>query len=74
MPASALSEQACAITLPPFITSHPLESIPSPSPVFPLTDTVNVPPFIVVTETLSSLVFMPSLPELILIFPPFIVR
>jgi predicted ATPase len=66
--------QAEALTLPPFITSQPFESIPSPSPVVPVTLMCNSPPFTVVTETPSSFVFIPSLPELIFIIPPFIVR
>ena len=56
IPASPLIAQACALTVPPLITSQPFESIPSPSPVLPLQRILSVPPFTVVTETLSSLV------------------
>ena len=74
IPESILVPQPWATTLPPLITSQPFESMPSPSPVFPSTKILTFPPFIVVTETLSSFVFIPSLPETILMFPPFIVR
>ena len=74
MPASPLVAHACDITVPPLITSQPFESIPSPSPVLPSQRILTVPPLIVVTETLSSLVLIPSLPDVILIIPPLIVR
>lgn len=41
IPASPLSEQAAAVTAPPLITSQPLESMPSPSPVSPVTLNVH---------------------------------
>ena len=74
IPASILVLQAAEITVPPFITSQPLESIPSPSPVAPFTKILSVPPFIQVTDTSSSLVLIPSLPDSIFIFPPLIVK
>ena len=74
MPASPLSEQAAAVTAPPLITSQPLESMPSPSPVSPVTWMFTEPPLTVVTDTLSSLVLMPSLPEVMLMVPPLMVR
>ena len=74
-PLSALVAQAAAMTVPLLMTSQPLESMPSPSPAIPpVTLTVRVPPLTVVTETPSSLVLMPSSPEVIRMSPPLMVR
>ena len=60
---------ATAVTVPPLITSYPFESIPSPSPVEPVTFIFTVPPFNVVTDTPSSFVLIPSFPDRMLISP-----
>ena len=74
IPASALKAQVCARTVPPLITNQPFESIPSPSPVVPITLILKLPPFTVVTDTPSSFVLIPSFPDVILIMPPLIVK
>ena len=63
------------MTVPPLRTIQPLESMPSPSPSrLPVTVMVTVPPLTVVTETPSSLVLMPSSPEVMLMTPLLMVR
>ena len=74
IPASPLSAHAAAVTAPPLMTRYPLESMPSPSPVSPVTWMFSTPSLMVVTDTLSSLVLMPSLPEVMLMLPPLMVR
>ena len=63
-----------AATVPPLMVMPMLASMPSPSPVPPVTWMFTLPPLMVVTDTLSSLVLMPSLPEVMLMVPPLMVR
>ena len=69
------SERGLAIemTVPPLMTRKPFESMPSPSSPRPAT-MWSVPALIVVTETPSSLVLIPSFCETMETLPPLSVR